>query len=31
VPEAEARADFAILLTVHTMNYLHSGGHLVAL
>jgi len=31
VPEAEARTDFAILLAVHTMNYLHSGGHKVAL
>lgn len=30
-PEEEARVDFAILLTVHTMNYLHSGGHRVAL
>jgi hypothetical protein len=31
VPEDQARADFTILLTVHTMNYLHSGGHRVAL
>jgi len=29
--ETEARADFAILLAVQTMNYLHSGGHRVAL
>ena len=31
VPEKQARVDFTILLTVHTMNYLHSGGHRVAL
>jgi hypothetical protein len=30
-PEAQARVDFAVMLTVHTMNYLHSGGHRVAL
>ncbi len=31
VPEEQARLDFTILLTVHTMNYLHSGGHRVVL
>jgi hypothetical protein len=31
VPEAQARIDFAILLTVQTMNFLHSGRHRVAL
>ncbi len=31
VPEAEARQQFTVLLTVQTMNYLHSGGHRVAL
>ena len=31
VPEAEARAEFAVLLTVQVMNYLHSGRHRVAL
>jgi len=31
VPEAQARVDFAILLTVQTMNFLHSGRHRVAL
>ena len=31
VPEEQAKQDFAILLTVHTMNYLHSGRHRVAL
>jgi hypothetical protein len=29
--EEETRAEFAILLAVHTMNYLHSGRHRVAL
>jgi len=31
VPEAQANLDFAVLLTVQTMNFLHSGGHRVAL
>ena len=31
VPEDEARRQFTVLLTVQTMNYLHSGGHRVAL
>jgi hypothetical protein len=31
VPEEEARQQFTVLLTVQTMNYLHSGGHRVAL
>src|SRR3954447_2755647 len=31
VPESEARQQFAVLLTVQAMNYLHSGGHRVAL
>jgi hypothetical protein len=31
VPESEARQQFTVLLTVQTMNYLHSGGHRVAL
>ena len=31
VPEDQAKLDFAILLTVQTMNYLHSGRHRVAL
>ena len=31
VPEDEARQQFTVLLTVQTMNYLHSGGHRVAL
>lgn len=31
VPEEQARLDFIILLTVQTMNYLHSGRHRVAL
>jgi len=26
-PEDQARLEFTILLTVQTMNYLHSGGH----
>jgi hypothetical protein len=31
VPETEARTEFAVLLTVQVMNYLHSGRHRVAL
>src|SRR5690606_24598052 len=31
VPEEQARLEFTVLLTVQTMNYLHSGGHRVAL
>jgi hypothetical protein len=31
VPEAQAKLDFAGLLTVQTMNFLHSGRHRVAL
>ena len=31
VPEERARHEFAVLLTVQTMNYLHSGRHRVAL
>jgi len=31
VPEEQAKLDFTILLTVQTMNYLHSGRHRVAL
>jgi hypothetical protein len=31
VPEEQARQEFTVLLTVQTMNYLHSGGHRVAL
>jgi hypothetical protein len=31
VPEDQARQEFAVLLTVQTMNYLHSGGHRVFL
>jgi len=27
VPEEQARQEFVVLLTVQTMNYLHSGGH----
>jgi hypothetical protein len=27
VPEDQARQEFMVLLTVQTMNYLHSGGH----
>jgi hypothetical protein len=27
VPEEQARQEFIVLLTVQTMNYLHSGGH----
>jgi putative zinc-binding metallo-peptidase len=30
-PPEQARVDFAVLLTVQTMNYLHSGRHRVAL
>jgi hypothetical protein len=31
VPEEKARNEFTVLLTVQTMNYLHSGRHRVAL
>ena len=31
VPEEKARHEFTVLLTVQTMNYLHSGRHRVAL
>jgi hypothetical protein len=31
LPEEKAKLDFTILLTVQTMNYLHSGRHRVAL
>jgi hypothetical protein len=31
VPEDRARQEFVVLLTVQTMNYLHSGGHRVFL
>jgi Putative zinc-binding metallo-peptidase len=31
VTEDQARLEFTVLLTVQTMNYLHSGGHRVAL
>ncbi|HEY7059105.1 MAG TPA: putative zinc-binding metallopeptidase [Vicinamibacterales bacterium] len=31
VPEERAKLDFIVLLTVQTMNYLHSGRHRVAL
>lgn len=31
VPEDKARQEFAVLLTVQVMNYLHSGGHRVFL
>jgi hypothetical protein len=31
MPEDQARQAFTVLLTVQTMNYLHSGGHRVAL
>ena len=31
VPEDRARTEFTVLLTVQTMNYLHDGGHRVAL
>jgi hypothetical protein len=30
-PEEQARLEFIVLLTVQTMNYLHSGRHRVAL
>ena len=30
-PEDRTKLDFAIMLTVQTMNYLHSGRHRVAL
>jgi hypothetical protein len=30
-PEDQTRLDFTVLLTVQTMNYLHSGRHRVAL
>ena len=30
-PEEQARLEFTVLLTVQTMNYLHDGGHRVAL
>jgi hypothetical protein len=30
-PEEQARMDFLVLLTVQTLNYLHSGRHRVAL
>jgi hypothetical protein len=30
-PEDQTRVDFAVLLTVQAMNYLHSGRHRVAL
>jgi hypothetical protein len=30
-PEERAKLDFTIMLTVQTMNYLHSGRHRVAL
>ena len=29
--EERAKADFMVVLTMHTMNYLHSGRHMVAL
>jgi hypothetical protein len=29
--EERAKADFTVVLTMHTMNYLHSGRHMVAL
>jgi hypothetical protein len=31
IPEEQAKLDFTILLTVQTMNYMHSGRHRVAL
>jgi hypothetical protein len=31
LPEDEVRQQFTVLLTVQTMNYLHSGGHRMAL
>ncbi len=30
-PEDRTKVDFTIMLTVQTMNYLHSGRHRVAL
>jgi hypothetical protein len=30
IDEEQAKLDFTILLTVHTMNYLRSGRHKVA-
>ena len=30
-PEDKTKADFLVMLTVQTMNYLHSGRHRVAL
>ena len=30
-PEERTKVDFTIMLTVQTMNYLHSGRHRVAL
>ena len=27
IPEEQARQGFTVLLTVQTMNHLHSGGH----
>ncbi len=30
-PEDQAKLDFTVLLTVQTMNYLHSGRHRLAL
>jgi hypothetical protein len=30
-PEEQTKLDFAVMLTVQTMNYLHSGRHRVAL
>jgi hypothetical protein len=31
VPEEQARHEFTVLLTVQTMNYLHSGRHRMAM
>ena len=31
VPEEQARNEFTVLLTVQTMNYLHSGRHRMAM
>ena len=30
-PEEQTKLDFTVMLTVQTMNYLHSGRHRVAL
>ena len=30
-PEERSKGDFTVMLTVQTMNYLHSGFHRVAL